>query len=583
MSQAKPKLDIPQPFADFAIQTKDKRLARLNPNRQQVGVLAAIAAQQCAGVPVRLLILKGRQFGMSTIVEAVMYREVEANANGQAFVCAHNDESSTNIFRMAKRYEEHWPVDKRRPTDNSSRREIIWSAPHSSQFRVQTAGNVTLGRSMTIQYLHCSEVAHWDNAKLSLAAVLQAVPDASETVDTMVFMETTANGIGGEFYDRWQAAVKQRRERPDDLSGYLPLFFSWLDFEKYRLSLPADYELGELDEDELELVGLSADEEQLFWRRRILADKLGGDVELFKQEYPHTPESAFISSGRPVVAASILREHRRTVEEPRRGRLVRDNLVDGGIRVEYDLDKEHSPIWDIWRTPEEFHDYVGFEDIAEGQLSNPTDAKSDGDYTAALIMDRVTLAFVAQMHDRPDPDVAGDELLKAVQYYDRAWGTPEANAAGMAALMAFKRAQYSRCYRRRMEDDRLELKEVGRLGWKTTRGNRENMIDDYLAACRPDPINGFDGCIINFSERLVAEEETFIRNKDGKREHRVGCFDDVLFAAIGCWQLHLRCPRTRIISFPRHTVGQIRGLAYADGTDTELAALEAGVTESRTG
>lgn len=209
-------------------------LVRLAFNQQQADVLMAATRQMAAGYPIRLIILKGRQFGTSTGAEALMFTRCVRRRNRKAFVCAHDDESSTNLFRMNQLFNKYLTPKVRKPTEFSSRKEIVWAVPHNSQFRVQTAGSLTLGRSATIQYLHCSEVAFWAAAKPTLLSVLQAVPDVA---DSMVVLESTANGVGGEFYNRWVQAEKRHLRDPDDMSGFQPVFLSWLDHEDYRLAV----------------------------------------------------------------------------------------------------------------------------------------------------------------------------------------------------------------------------------------------------------------------------------------------------------------------------------------------------------
>jgi hypothetical protein len=114
----------------------------------------------------------------------------------------------------------------------------------------------------------------------------------------------------------------------------------------------------------------------------------------------------------------------------------------------------------------------------------------------------------------------------------------------IAALTAFKARSCAYLYQRQKPPDSVEAwGEKPLCGWKTTPGNRDDMIDTWIAHCRPDPIAGFEDRIVVHSQRLADEEDTFVVTKSGKREHRRGCHDDLLFAAMIALQLHLRCPR----------------------------------------
>lgn len=79
---------------------KRGRLVALKANPQQVAIMEAIRAQAAAGHPVRIIGLKARQIGFSTITEAVMFLRCQTEPNRKALVSAHTDDSSEALFRM---------------------------------------------------------------------------------------------------------------------------------------------------------------------------------------------------------------------------------------------------------------------------------------------------------------------------------------------------------------------------------------------------------------------------------------------------------------------------------------------------
>jgi hypothetical protein len=58
-----------------------------------------------------------------------------------------------------------------------------------------------------------------------VSSAIQAVPLAAKT---FAFLESTANGVGGFFYDEWQFAKKGE-------SAFKPLFFAWHEHSEYEL------------------------------------------------------------------------------------------------------------------------------------------------------------------------------------------------------------------------------------------------------------------------------------------------------------------------------------------------------------
>lgn len=557
------------------IQDKTGHLCLLELNPEQLRIIGIAAAQQARGLPVRIIGLKARQIGFSTNAEALIFADCQNRPNRRGFVCAHDEESSSTLFRMTQLMESELPLAEQQPKVYSSKREIIFAGPSRSQLQVQTAGKVTLkgagtlGRSAMLHNLHCSEVAFWRNAKQNLLSVLQCVPDEP---DTMIFLESTANGASGEFYDRWNAAVKRWNAARTDLerlSGYVPVFISWLTSPDYARALPAEGLAADtpevaLDEKERALVGRGATLEQLAWRRMAVRDKCGGDEELFEQEYPSTPSEAFKTSGRPAIPAGIVERHNHTACEPARWvHLVeRDGQV---IAVDAAVGTRNT--WQVWYDPDLRCDYTVFGDVCEGTLADPSDTQSDPDYSAGVVLNRRYLRLDAMYHGRPEAYDFGVELWKAAVWFRNAWATPEANACGIAALTAFKHKRYNNLFQRTRPEESLAAGEDSPLwGWKTTAQNREYMIDTWIASCRREPVEGWAPAVKVLQQRIADEERSFVRKPTGKREHDDGYHDDCLFAAFGALQLHILCPRGAYETSPAARRGR-RPVRYVGGVD----------------
>ena len=131
-------------------------------------------------------------------------------------------------------------------------------------------------------------------------------------------LESTANGVGDYFHSMWNQAVKGENE-------FIPIFLAWFTDPTYTRSFRSEAEKNEfikqVDQTYTDTSGKevrtyeynlkvknSLTYEQLNWRRWTIKNKCGGDEELFMQEYPSTPEEAFISSGRPKFNISSLKK-----------------------------------------------------------------------------------------------------------------------------------------------------------------------------------------------------------------------------------------------------------------------------------
>lgn len=109
---------------------------------------------------VRMLVLKARQPGVSTYVEARFFWKTIKGQGLRAFILTHEEAATDNLFAMAKRFHAHCSEgDRQRLTANNAR-ELKFGEIDCS-YRVGTAGTEGLGRSETIQLFHGSEVAHW--------------------------------------------------------------------------------------------------------------------------------------------------------------------------------------------------------------------------------------------------------------------------------------------------------------------------------------------------------------------------------------------------------------------------------------
>jgi len=493
-------------------------LVDLGPNIGQLMLAKAIMRQRMAGLPVRIVLLKPRQVGWSTWSEAEAFYFINKNPNRTALVVSADLDSTNLVFNMTKLYQDQMPEDIRLPTKASTRKEIVFAAPHRSKFLTQTAGKDVLGRGGTVHFFHASEVAFWPKAKQGMAAVLQMVPAKP---DTTVILESTANGVGGAFYDIFQQAVDRRRSSMS-LEGYIPVFFPWYKFPEYQSGVPRGFHL-EQDESELKNeFGLS--NEQVFWRR-LKVQELGGDESLFRQEYPATHIEAFQTSGNPVFTPGMIHFQKAFIESGR-------SIVFNGDEIE-DVPRSFN-CWKIINPVEEGHQYCMGIDTMEARLSDVQDPKSRLDCDGAVVLDRSTGKAVAIWHGRGDQGELGNQCLWCANHYNEAWVAPEIPQS-MTLLKVFKDAGYNNIYNREVHDQRIVTQESENLGWRTDLITRNWLVNDFLVACRESSVK----CVF---KEIVEEMETFIRDKMGKAVHQPGKHDDLLFGLMIALQVHLRCP-----------------------------------------
>ncbi len=263
------------------IRAKSGDIIPLTMNDAQLYFYERLEDQRKRTGKVRLVVLKGRQQGLSTIIEAWCFHKVIFNKGLRAFILTHGKDATANIFDMVQRYLENLPFVDMLPRKTDSANELYFDGLDSG-YKIGTAGNKTVGRSQTVQLFHGSEAAFWENAPEHAAGILQTIPDGDNTA---VIFESTANGIGNFFYQKYKECLAG--------GGEMELvFIPWFWQKEYLRPLDKEFRLTEEEKEIKKLYELS--DEQLSWRRNKIK-QLGADV-MFKQEYPNTAEEAFIAT-----------------------------------------------------------------------------------------------------------------------------------------------------------------------------------------------------------------------------------------------------------------------------------------------
>jgi len=280
--------------AALKIRTKVGKIAPLKLNNAQEILNNAVQKQLKDEGKVRVIILKARQQGLSTFTGGFLYHSVSQRPACKAMVVTHHADSTRALFDMTKRFHEHCPDILKPKTKYSSRRELNFNILDSS-FIVATAGGESIGRGETLTHVHASELAFWQKSTAldNWNGLTQAVPNSPGTA---IFVESTANGVQGVFYDLWRGAV-------DGKNGYVPVFIPWFADPEYRETVPESFERTPEEEDLADLYDL--DDGQLMFRRHKIAQN---GIDLFRQEYPSEPEEAFLTTGRPVFNPEQLQE-----------------------------------------------------------------------------------------------------------------------------------------------------------------------------------------------------------------------------------------------------------------------------------
>lgn len=281
------------------IRAKDGQIVPFTLNHAQEYLHGRLEAQRERTGKVRALVLKGRQQGISTYLGGRFYHRATFRKGLRVFILTHEQDATNNLFGMVDRYHQHNPIA---PSTSAANAKELFFDRLESGYAVGTAGAKAVGRSQTVQLFHGSEVAFWPNAATHFAGVVQAIPDLP---GTEIVLESTANGVGGEFHERWQQAEA-------GTGDYEAIFIPWFWSPEYARPVPAGFTCDEEEQAYQAAHGLTL--EQMVWRRNKIAELK--DPLLFRQEYPATAAEAFQMTGHDsfIKAEAVLRARKATCE-----------------------------------------------------------------------------------------------------------------------------------------------------------------------------------------------------------------------------------------------------------------------------
>jgi hypothetical protein len=438
------------------------------------------------------IVLKARQMGISTWVAGRFFLKTVTQPGTLSVQVAHTQEAAEEIFRVVRRFYNELPEELREGVLRTSRANAgsLVFPELDSEYRVQTAGDPNAGRGLTIQNLHCSEVARWPgDARATLAGLLATMPAGGGEVA----LESTAQGAHGCFYEEWMHA---------EANGWVRHFFPWWWEASYCLNPGADAET----EEERALVskhGLTG--EQIAFRRRL--ERQFGT--LARQEYPESADDCFLASGSCVFDTEAIDRRLRNVPAPEERRWA------GALEV--------------WLKPMPGREYLVSVDPAGGG--------SEGDYAAMQVLDAATGLQCAEFQGKCGLMELAERAATLGREYNGAMLIVERNNHG-AGVIAYLTGvmQYARLFQ-----------QDGQAGWLTTSLSRPRVL------AQMERLLG-EGAESVMSARLLREMKTFVRDARGRTGAAQGQHDDLVMAmgiALAARELAVRAeaPAARVAGF----------------------------------
>jgi len=394
------------------------------------------------------VVLKARQIGFSTLGAAYGFWLTFFWADRFVVMLSRTEREAAKLLQKSKYGYKFLPLwMKERGPELTSDNQLKMTFANESAIESLPSGNDP-ARGESVYLVIVDEMAFLPNSEEAWASI-EPIAD----VGGRVICLSTANGSGNFFHHLWVGSQ-------NGTNAFTGIFWPW--------------SAGDRDDDWYESKSKTMPSWQLH------------------QEYPRSPEEAFIKSGNPVFDLDALSEHE--TEEPRRGYLHKFTKK----QVEYRLAKDGE--FAIWEEPHPEGVYVIGADVAEGL--------GHGDYSSAHIINARNSLVVATWHGHIEPDLFGEALAEVGWWYNGALMGVENNNHGLTTLKALQRYGYKNLYRtRRLQQRNPEATEI--LGWRTTAATKPLAIDELAASIR-------DGAIDLRDERTIAELRTFVRDPNGK-------------------------------------------------------------------
>jgi hypothetical protein len=500
------------------IPTKQAGIVPFRWNRPQRMLARAVQRQIDAGRPIRIVVLKSRQVGISTWVQSFQIHRLHLRSNRVALTLAHEEKSALNLFDMQRRYYEGLPKTGplAAPKRFFTRRQLQFEGTRSNS-QVAVVGKAA-GRSFTCHYLHLSELAFYENAGATMQAVKQGVPKVE---DSAVFIESTPKGWGNAFHRVYRRAKSGK-------SNYLAVFIAWYDDPTCRMR--PWFTIDELDEPERELLRLYPDRvdlEALAWRRDTIANECDGDPDVFREEYPSDDQSCFLTSGRPVFDKPGLVYQTQAVpqEEPYEG-LPPPCEIEVNERKEIEFrPQRNGRVW-LLKERQPRHQYVVGVDPSEGDPGSTA--------SPIAVLDQFDLSFPALWYGRTPPEILAEHAVRLCRYFNDALLIWEANNHGIAFGMRVRELEYGNVYMRKVSDESVAGEVSDKAGYWTSQKARHNLVNTYRKYVREAALNGWPP----IRHPIMVDELATLVYEEDKVVAQEGCLMDTVIAGALCLYAH---------------------------------------------
>lgn len=512
-------------------------------NEAQIILAQVVARCWHDGVPVRIIVPKGRQMGISTWIEGLAVAlTVFSVAAGQAFrsaLVSNSDKSSEEVFDITKTFVDHLPDEWKETQKNRNAGALVWPTGASIKVFTVKTGN-SLGRGGRRNFFHLTEAAYFCENGVDAAKAYEAIAGSLvKDAESCCFIESTVNGRDPFFCQKIFDSI-EGTGRSDFQVVFLPWFLidayklDWNTYRKWVTSNPNNEDPGEVwnpTEEEEQLCRLldspvppgtenynyrvQLKPEQLIWRRMVRRSDFAGSESAMAREYPSTWREAFRAADYSLFTPEEQQHYAESVREPSSTGVVQLSSLDPE-QARATWEERAGGMIRVWDHPDTLSRYLIAVDPASPRGM---------DYTVGYVFRTADMKIVAAFRGQFEWEVVAETCYALGLYYGKAHLAVENNVAA-AICEWLEKHHYPNLH---YHTPRWNSKAGQVPGFRTHAGNRKLLLDALGESIRTRRLQCMD--------RTFADEMgTFVLNERLQRyEAARGRNDDAIIAAsIGC-------------------------------------------------
>lgn len=553
-------------FAYFEIKNKEGgKNIHFKLSYPQRYLLAVLEDMRLQGVPIRIILLKARQWGGSTLVQLyIAWVQLFHKEGWYSVIVAQDASTSRKIKAMYSKMLEKFPpflIDcpddaelAFTPYEGSQLDSIITygkgtniTTARDTVITIGTYNNPTSGRGGDMSCVHYSEVGLWEDTDgktpediiRSISSSLLLAPLTIEVI------ESTANGMGNFYYRAYTTAKEGKSNRK-------AVFVPWFFIERYTKRVEDEEAFAEwllenkdnpnkpegcLDAGTYywHLWELGATFEAINWYIEKRKDYL--DHADMQAEFPSDDIEAFKNSGNMVFSIYHIDKQRKNCKQPAFVGEVQGDAIQGKQAIQnLKFIEDYKGILQVWKLPEKTEKRISNRYLVAVDIGGRS---KTADYSDIIVLDRYWMMFggkpeiVAEWHGHIDHDLLAWKAAQIAAFYDNALLVIESNTIeskdndtdGDQSALIFNRIAdvYGNLYVRKVPEEKIQQGITGAYGYHTNRKTKPIIIANLVACLR-------DELYIERSIEALDEMATYEKKQNGSYGATIGHHDDRVMA-----------------------------------------------------